>query len=172
MSRNGAFGILIGAAVGTLFLVPAHGSAQEISRIEGSWMLNREASTFPPGQLPRREERTYEDRGDGEARARIQIVNSGGRSLSVRYTAKQDGSDYRMVMTGEGCFGGTCLLGTALSGGPRTTIAFTPVDAYTSDWVTITGGVLDLRGQSTVSEDGLTFVETDQFGTVRVFDRR
>ncbi len=28
-SRDGAFGILIGAAVGTLFLVPAHGSAQD-----------------------------------------------------------------------------------------------------------------------------------------------
>jgi TPR repeat protein len=28
VSSNGAFGILIGAAVGTLFLVPAHGSAQ------------------------------------------------------------------------------------------------------------------------------------------------
>jgi hypothetical protein len=28
VSRDGAFGILIGAAVGTLFLVPAHGSAQ------------------------------------------------------------------------------------------------------------------------------------------------
>ena len=28
VSRVGAFGILMGAAVGTLFLVPAHGSAQ------------------------------------------------------------------------------------------------------------------------------------------------
>ena len=28
MSRDGAFGMLIGAAVGTLFLVPAHGLAQ------------------------------------------------------------------------------------------------------------------------------------------------
>ena len=28
VSRGGAFGVLIGAAVGTLFLVPAHGSAQ------------------------------------------------------------------------------------------------------------------------------------------------
>ncbi len=29
VSRDGAFGILMGAAVGTLFLVPAHGSAQD-----------------------------------------------------------------------------------------------------------------------------------------------
>ena len=29
MARNGALGMLIGAAVGTLFLVPAHGSAQD-----------------------------------------------------------------------------------------------------------------------------------------------
>ena len=29
VSHHGAFGILIGAAVGTLFLVPAHGSAQD-----------------------------------------------------------------------------------------------------------------------------------------------
>ena len=29
VSRNGAFGILVGTAVGTLFLVPAHGSAQD-----------------------------------------------------------------------------------------------------------------------------------------------
>ena len=29
VGRNGAFGILIGAAVGTLFLIPAHGSAQD-----------------------------------------------------------------------------------------------------------------------------------------------
>ena len=29
VGRDGAFGILIGAAVGTLFLVPAHGSAQD-----------------------------------------------------------------------------------------------------------------------------------------------
>jgi hypothetical protein len=29
MNRNGALGILMGAAVGTLFLVPTHGSAQE-----------------------------------------------------------------------------------------------------------------------------------------------
>ncbi len=29
VSRHGAFGILIGAVVGTLFLVPAHGSAQD-----------------------------------------------------------------------------------------------------------------------------------------------
>ena len=29
VSRDGAFGILIGAAVGTLFLVPAHGSGQD-----------------------------------------------------------------------------------------------------------------------------------------------
>ena len=29
VSRGGAFGILIGAVVGTLFLVPAHGSAQD-----------------------------------------------------------------------------------------------------------------------------------------------
>ena len=29
VSRDGAFGVLIGAAVGTLFLVPAHGSAQD-----------------------------------------------------------------------------------------------------------------------------------------------
>ena len=29
VGRNGAFGILMGAAVGTLFLVPAHGSAQD-----------------------------------------------------------------------------------------------------------------------------------------------
>ncbi len=29
VGRNGAFGILMGTAVGTLFLVPAHGSAQD-----------------------------------------------------------------------------------------------------------------------------------------------
>ena len=29
VSRDGAFGILMGAALGTLFLVPAHGSAQD-----------------------------------------------------------------------------------------------------------------------------------------------
>ena len=29
VSRDAAFGILIGAAVGTLFLVPAHGAAQD-----------------------------------------------------------------------------------------------------------------------------------------------
>ena len=29
VSRDGAFGILMGAAAGTLFLVPAHGSAQD-----------------------------------------------------------------------------------------------------------------------------------------------
>ena len=35
MSRDGAFGILIGAAVGTLFLVPAQGSAQaEVFRLD------------------------------------------------------------------------------------------------------------------------------------------
>ena len=33
MSRDGAFGILIGAAVGTLFLVPAHGSAQDAQSV-------------------------------------------------------------------------------------------------------------------------------------------
>ena len=32
VGRNGAFGILIGAAVGTLFLVPAHGLAQDPPR--------------------------------------------------------------------------------------------------------------------------------------------
>ena len=35
MSRDGAFGIVIGAAVGTLFLVPAQGSAQaEVFRLD------------------------------------------------------------------------------------------------------------------------------------------
>ena len=34
MIRDGAFGILIGAAVGTLFLVPAHGSAQRDPRAQ------------------------------------------------------------------------------------------------------------------------------------------
>ncbi len=29
VSRDGAFGILMAATVGTLFLVPAHGSAQD-----------------------------------------------------------------------------------------------------------------------------------------------
>ena len=32
VSRDGAWGILIGATIGTLFLVPAHGSAQGFSR--------------------------------------------------------------------------------------------------------------------------------------------
>ena len=32
VSRDGAFGMLMGAAVGTLFLVPVHGSAQTLSR--------------------------------------------------------------------------------------------------------------------------------------------
>ena len=35
VSRDGAIGILMGAAIGALFLVPAHGSAQEVSRIGG-----------------------------------------------------------------------------------------------------------------------------------------
>ena len=39
VSRGGAFGILIGAVVGTLFLVPAHGSAQDSLSV--SWVKSR-----------------------------------------------------------------------------------------------------------------------------------
>ena len=41
VSCNGAFGILIGTAVGTLFLVPAHGSAQDTLSVSCADLYSR-----------------------------------------------------------------------------------------------------------------------------------
>ena len=144
-------------------LVPTDAQAQEISRIAGTWVLNRAASTFF-FDATRSEVRTYEDRGDGVVRVTIQVVRRGGDPGDpeyISYTARHDGSEYRMV-----------IRPPRFPGEGRKTIAFTPVDAYTSDWVVTRNGVRGGTGRSTVSRDGLTYTETTGSGTVRVFDRR
>ncbi len=139
-------------------LVPTDARAQEISRVAGTWVLNRAASTINPSVAPRSEVRTYVDRGEGVVRATHRVVDRRGNPSSLSYTAKHDGSEYRVVTLGED--------------GGRRTVAFTRLDAYTSDWETKLNGAVSNRGRSTVSGDGLTLTVTDRTGTVRVFDRR
>ena len=49
--RDGAFGILIGAAVGTLFLVPAHGSAQDSLSSRSTWVIGLMIRTAALGNV-------------------------------------------------------------------------------------------------------------------------
>ena len=57
VSRDGVFGILIGATVGTLFLVPAHGSAQDSPSIPCAAI--EVLSSSPLGDLTRCAEQGY-----------------------------------------------------------------------------------------------------------------
>jgi hypothetical protein len=125
-------------------LTPTDAQAQEVSRLVGTWVFNRSASTSRVGDRPQREVRTFEDQGDGMVRETIRGVDGRGNDLYWSYTARHDGSDYR-VLRRRGRSG-------------TTTISFTAVDAYTSTWLVKTDGTaFEGRGRRTVSKDGLTY---------------
>ena len=149
--------IAIAVAVG---LVPTDAQAQEVSRIVGTWVLNRAASTFGPNRGPRRLVLTYEDRGDGMVHATFRGVDARGNVTRTTYTARHDGTNYRRQVTG--------------ARGYRT-IALTRVDAYSSNWVTTVDGAVTATGTSAVSTDGQTYTQTTIGApgrSVLVFDRR
>ena len=147
--------VVIPIAVG---LVPTDAQAQWVSRIEGSWVLNQARSTCV-GECPRGLVLTYEDRGDGRFRA----TSQGGGTRRTTYTARVNGTDYRLSLR----------LPTGPGQGPRiSTIALTRVDDYSSNWVMRTNGEVTARGTSTVSRDGQTFTRAWRGGSVLVFDRQ
>ena len=150
--------VVIPIAVG---LVPTDAQAQWVSRIEGSWVLNQEASTCV-GTCPLGLVLTYEDRGGGMFRATFQ----GGGTRRTTYTASVNGTDYRLR---------GLPTGPPPAGGARgySTIALTRVDDYSSNWVVRTNdGVVTARGTSTVSRDGQTFMRAARGASVLVFDRQ
>ena len=151
--------VVIPIAVG---LVPTDAQAQWVSRIEGSWVLNQAQSTcVGRGGCPRELVMTYEDRGGGMFRATS--LENGRRTT---YTARVDGNYYRLrgLPTGPPPAGGTR---------GYSTISFTRVDDYSSNWlITTNDGVVTARGTSTVSRDGQTFIRAWRGGSVLVFDRQ
>ncbi len=146
--------IAIAVAVG---LVPTDTHGQEISRIAGTWVPNRRASSFGLLGALLSARRTYEDRGDGMVRAEFRGVDSSGLAIYGSYTAKHDGTEYRFVARG--------------TDGYRT-IALTRVNAYTSNWVITLNGAVLSTGQNTVSRDGLTYTVAATGASALVFDRR
>ena len=161
--------IAIAVAVG---LVPTDAQGQEISRIAGTWIFDLSESTCFVGSCPLRTI-VFQDRGEGEVRAEFR-AGAGSRGS---YTATHDGENYRVS-------GGFLL--QFLRGGFRQpepssrsapgglyTIAFTPVDAFTSDWVLRNDGAVSTTGTSTVSRDGQTYTQiVYPGGIVQVFHRR
>ena len=153
---------LVVAIAGTVGLGPSDTQAQEASRIAGTFVLNLEASTFGPGGAPRRAVRTYEDRGDGLVHATCEGVSAAGTSTFTQYAAKHDGREYPQLNRG--------AQGVS-------TIALTPIDAYSSSWVIRLDGEVTARGVSAISRDGRTYTQTSRGvapgspESVQVFDR-
>jgi hypothetical protein len=154
------FIVTIALALG---LVPSDAQTQEVSRIVGTFVLNREKSTFGPNGGAQSAVRTYEDRGDGLVHATFEGVSATGEPTFTQYAAKHDGKEYPQLVRGA----------TGAS-----TIALTPVDAYSSNWVIRLDGVVTARGTSSISRDGQTYTQVARGAaagaveTIQVFDRR
>jgi hypothetical protein len=131
----------------TLFaLLSVTGVAQEGLRLKiGTWKLNLQKSTFPPGTAPKSDTRVYEDRGGGVVMSTHTTVNQQGQEALTIYVAKFDGKEYPVATRGSG----------ALS-----TIAFHMIDPYSEAFVLTRDGKVAVRGTTTVSKDGKTLTMT------------
>ena len=129
-----------------LALLSASGHAQPGLQLKfGTWKLNIQKSTFPPGTAPRSDTRIYEDRGGGVIMSKHTTVNQQGQEALTIYAAKFDGKEYPVATRGSG----------ALS-----TIAFHVIDSYSESFVLTRDGKVATRGTTTVSKDGRTLTIT------------
>ena len=63
------------------------------SAVLGTWVLVKEKSTFQPGPAPHSEVRTYSTTSTG-IEATVTTINADGRSQTVRFPWRVDGSEY------------------------------------------------------------------------------
>lgn len=108
----------------------------------GTWKLDIQKSTFPPGTPPPQSDtRVYEDRGGGVVMSTHTTINQQGQEALTIYAAKFDGKEYPVATRGSG----------ALS-----TIAFHVIDPYSESFVLTRDGKVATRGTTTISKDGKT----------------
>jgi hypothetical protein len=82
------------AAIDTQGVAVATLSAQATDPRIGTWTLNAAKSTMCPGPPPQRVTRTYENRGGGEIRWTMEVVDAKGEPSHEQVTFKLDGQDY------------------------------------------------------------------------------
>jgi hypothetical protein len=144
------------AAIG----VSAQGT-QTTSALIGTWKFNPQKSkmvnTLPPRSLTRK----YEDRGGGVYVVRQELIDAAGWKTVSLYVAKEDGSDYPLVVSGADDI-------------PAGWISFKRIDAYTTEQVEkVAGGGnaggadaarVRSRGTRKLSPDGKTMTLTVRTG--------
>ena len=81
------------AAMIALVIPGRQASAQNADPLNGTWHLNLDKSKFRSGPVPKSQTRTYEVSADSVKQS-IDGVDSQGKPVRSRFTAKYDGKDY------------------------------------------------------------------------------
>jgi hypothetical protein len=141
MNRSRPAVSLVAALAVAMLLVVQAVDANEL--LEGTWVLNREKSTFVQVPGPRGQMRTYSI-ADGLEKMTSRGISSDGKPTRVEYAARYDGKDYDIV-------------GSA--GGDR--ISLRRIDALTTESTEWRAGKATITALRRVSPDGKTLtVET------------
>ena len=128
-------------AVGVLVAGTSRASAQTMPLRSGTWKLNVAKSTYDPGPAPQSSIRIDDATKDG-LKSTVEGVDAKGNKVSYRFDCKHDGKDYPII--GAGTPSGS------------DTIAFTHIDAMTSDVVFKKGGKVVQTAKTSITSDGKT----------------
>ena len=131
----------------------------------GTWKLNLAKSRFNPDPPPQGGVIRIEEQDNGYIKWAADGVNSDGKTVHQECTAKYDGKDYPLTMTG---------------GPPDLTIAIVRIDDNTHRVVIKRAGKESQTGLESVSKDGQTMSATStginaqgqKFSRARIFDRQ
>lgn len=136
----------LSAALAGLALMATPALADSPAKI-GEWHLDLAKSRFAEGRpMPKKDVRIYRDLGGGMVESIHRTTRADGSEVVVLYKARDDGKAYPM---------------TDGAGNSAGTITLTPVGPRSQDFVTTNaGGVINVRGNTTISEDGRTLTMT------------
>lgn len=156
--------IAVGMFLSSLLVISALGvsaqTPQSSNLLMGTWKFNPQKSKMVNSLPPRSLMRKYEDRGGGVFIMTQELVDAAGWRTTSIYVAKEDGTDYPLVVSGADTV-------------PAGWIALKRVDAFTAEQVEKTGagfgggnaggaeGVrVRSRGTRKISSDGKTLTLT------------
>jgi len=126
-------------AIGVLAGGASRAFAQTMPLRSGTWKLNVAKSTYDPGPAPRSSLRIDDAAKDG-LKSTVEGVDAKGNKVSYRFDCKYDGKDYPIVGAG------------TPSGAD--TIAYTHIDAMTSDVAFKKGGKVVQTAKTSITSDG------------------
>ena len=118
--------------------------------LAGTWKFNPQKSKMQNTLPPRSMTRVYQDRGGGVVIMQQELVDAAGWKTVSLYVAKEDGTDYPLVVSGADAV-------------PAGWISFKRVDATTTEQSERTagdGGRVRARGTRKMSADGRTMTLT------------